>query len=137
MRQGGELGSVWTLADVRYGVHPDRLRVVVEMAEPRDHVPLYKVVEVDNAAGPFPTGHDPSWGAARIDLVVSDLYAYDSSAFEALPLEPGDNPGVTRIGHYPTFDDSSLGFSIGLKAVSAYEVHELTDPVRIVIDVLW
>jgi hypothetical protein len=137
VRQGGELGGVWTLADVRYGVHPDRLRVVVEMVEPRDHMPLYKVVEVDNAAEPFPTGHDPTWGVARIDLVVSDLYAYDSPAFEALPIVPTDNPRVTRVGHYPTFDDSSLGFSIGLEAVSAYEVHELTDPVRIVIDVLW
>jgi hypothetical protein len=137
MRQGGRLGGVWNLADVRYGVHPDRLRVVVEMVEPRDHVPLYKVVEVDNAAEPFPAGHDPSWGTARIDLVVSDLYAYDSPAFEALPIAPVDNPTVTRFGHYPTFDDSSLGLSIGLKVVSAYEVHELTDPVRIVIDVLW
>jgi hypothetical protein len=137
VRQGGELGGVWNLADLRYGVHADRLRVVVEMAEPRGHVPLYKVVEVDNATERFPTGHDPSWGVARIDLVVSDLYAYDSPVFEALPLEPTDNPRVTRVGHYPTFDDSSLGFSIGLEAVSEYEVHELTDPVRIVIDVLW
>lgn len=137
VRKGGELGGVWTLADLRYGVHPDRLRVVVEMVEPRDGVPLYQVVEVDNAAEPFPTGHDPSWGVARIDLVVSDLYAYNSPVFEALPIVPTDNPTVTRIGHYPTFDDSSLGFSIGLAAVSAYEVYELTDPVRIVIDVLW
>lgn len=137
VRQGGELGGVWNLADVRYGVHPDRLRVVVEMVEPRDRVPLYQVVEVDNAAEPFPTGHDPSWGVARIDLVVSDLYAYNSPVFEALPIVPTDNPRVIRIGHYPTFEDSTLGFSIGLQAVSAYEVYELTDPVRIVIDVLW
>ncbi len=135
--QGGKLGEVWNLADVRYGVHPDRLRVVVEMVEPRDHVPLYQVAEVDNAASPFPTGHDASWGAARIDLVVSDLYAYDSPVFEGLPILPPDNPRVTRIGHYPTFDDSSLGFSIGLMQASRYEIVELTDPVRIVIDVLW
>jgi hypothetical protein len=50
---------------------------------------------------------------------------------------PPDNPKVTRIGSYPTFDDACLGFSIGLKSVSAYEVYELTDPVRIVIDVLF
>lgn len=137
VQQGGELGEVWNLADVRYGVHPDRVRVVVEMVEARDHVPLYQVVEEDNDASPFPTGHDPSWGAARIDLVVSDLYAYDSPVFEQLPMVPQDNPRVTQIGHYPTFDDSSLGFSIGLTEASAYEVYELTDPVRIVIDVLW
>jgi hypothetical protein len=92
---------------------------------------------VDNAASPFPTGHDPSWGAARIDLIVSDLYARNSPIVEQLPLVLPDNPKVTRIGAYPTFDDARLGFSVGLKTASAYEVHELTDPVRIVIDVLF
>lgn len=137
VRQGGVLGDAWKLADVRYGVHPDRLRVVWEMAEPRDRVPRFQVVEVDNAASPFPTGYDHAWGTARIDLVVSDLYAYDYPLGQQLPLVPPDNPRVTRIGSYPTFDDALLGFSIGLKAVSAYEVYELTDPVRIVIDVLY
>jgi hypothetical protein len=122
---------------VRYGLRPERLRVVWEMAEPGNHVPLFEVVEVDNAADPFPTGHDPSWGAARIDLVVSDLYAYDFPLGERLPLIPSDNPWVTRIGLYPTFSDAHLGFSIGLKAPSAYRVYELTNPVRIVIDVLY
>lgn len=137
VREGGALGEVWNLADVRYGLHADRLRVVWEMAEPRDHVPRFRVVEVDNAVSPFPTGHDPTWGVARIDVTVSDLYAYDCSAMQQLPLTPPDNPRVTRIGRYPTFDDALLGFSVGLKAVSAYEVYELTDPVRIVIDVLY
>ena len=54
VRQGGRLGTIWNLADVRYHLHPDRLRVVWEMAEPGDHVPLFEVVEVDNAADPFP-----------------------------------------------------------------------------------
>jgi len=136
-RQGGRLGVVWNLADVRYDLHPDRLRVVWEMAEHRDHVPLFEVVEVDNVADPFPLGHDPSWGAARIDLVMSDVYAYDSPLSQRLPFIPPDNPQVTRIGLYPTFSDAHLGFSIGLKKPSAYEVYELKNPVRIVIDVLY
>jgi heat shock protein HslJ len=137
VQEGGELGDLWTLADVRYGLQDDRLRVVVEMAEARDHVPWFQVVEVDNVASPFPTGHDPSWGAARIDLVVSDMYAYDSPILQRLPFILDGCPVATRIGHYPTFDDARLGFSIGLIVPSAYEVHTLTDPVRIVIDVLY
>jgi hypothetical protein len=136
-RRGGRLGKIWNLADVRYGLHPGRLRVVWEMAEPGDHVPLYEAVEVDNAAEPFPTGHDLSWGTARIDLVVSDLYAYDFPLGKHLPIVLPDNPRVTRIGLYPTFSDAHLGFSIGLKEPAAYEVYELKDPVRIVIDVLY
>ncbi len=136
-RQGGKLGRVWTLVDVRYGLHPDRLRVVWEMNESGEGVPLYEAVEVDNAADPSPTGHDPAWGAARIDLVVSDVYAYDFPLGQHLPLVPPDNPVVTRIGLYPTYSDAHLGFSIGLKSPAAYEVYELTNPVRIVIDVLY
>ena len=135
-RQGGRLGAVWSLANVRYGSHPDWLRVVWEMAEPGDHVPLFEVVEVDNAAEPFPLGHDPSWGAARIDLIMSDVYAYDFPVSQRLPLIPRDNPWVTRIDLYPTFSDAHLGFSIGLKKPLAYKVYELKNPVRIVIDVL-
>lgn len=134
---GGRLGGVWNLVDVRYALHPDRLRFVLEMAEDRDHAPFYRVVEVDNMASPFPTGHDPSWGIARIDLVVSDLYGYDPPVLEKLPVVPPNNPRVTRIGQYPTFEDSILGFSIGLNSVAAFELRELTDPVRLVIDVLW
>jgi hypothetical protein len=107
------------------------------MAEHRDHVPLFKVAEVDNVAEPFPLGHDPSWGVARIDLVMSDVYAYDFPLGQRLPFIPPDNPQVTRIGLYPTFSDAHLGFSIGLKKPSAYEVYELKNPVRIVIDVVY
>jgi hypothetical protein len=137
LQEGGKLGKLWNLADVRYALQADRVRLVVEMVEAGDHVPRFEVVEVDNEDSPFPGGHDPSWGAARIAPQVSDLYAYDSPAYEALPFVPPDNPRLTRIGRFPTYADSILGFSIGLKEVSAYEVHELTDPVRIVIDVLW
>lgn len=136
-QEGGALGSIWSLANVRYGVHEDRLRVVLEMAEPGSNVPKYRVVEVDNAATPFPTGHDPEWGAARLDVVISDLYARDYPLSERLPMTLEDDPVVTQIGQYPTFDDALLGFSIGLSSPATFEVHELTDPVRIVIDVLY
>ena len=57
---GGVLGGAWNLADLRYGLHPDRVQIVWEIAEPGDHVPAFQVAQVDNAAFPFPTGHDPS-----------------------------------------------------------------------------
>jgi hypothetical protein len=65
------------------------------------------------------------------------LYAIGSPVFQELPVVLPDNPAVTRIGQYPTFEDSILGLSVGLKAVTPYEVLELTDPVRLVLDVLW
>ena len=136
-REGGVLGNVWTLADVRYGVHPDRVQIVLEIVEHSEHVPAFRVIEVDNAASPFPTGHDLSWGQARIDLIVSDLYAHNSPVVEQLPLILPDNPLVTRIGLYPTYSDSHMGFSVGLKEPVAYKIYELTDPTRIVIAVLY
>ena len=133
--ESGVLGEVWTLSDVRYGFHDGLLRVVVEIAEPRSSTPFYTLKEVDNAVVPFPSGADASWGAARIDLVISDLYAYDATVTTKFPLIPGDNPSVIKIGQYPTYDDARFGFSIGLKAPSAYKIYELTSPVRIVIDI--
>lgn len=136
--EGGELGEVWSLADVRYAEHEDRARLVLEMVEAGEHTPYFTIVEVDNAASPFPLDpDDPAWGVARIDLIVSDLYGYDFPFSEVLPIIPPADSPVTRIALYPTFSDSHLGFSIGLRAPAAYQVGELTDPVRIVIDVLY
>ncbi|MDF1513195.1 MAG: hypothetical protein P1S60_05235, partial [Anaerolineae bacterium] len=45
---GGEMGLIWNLADVRYGVHQDRVRVVIEMADDRASIPHYKIEVVDN-----------------------------------------------------------------------------------------
>lgn len=136
-QEGGELGAIYELADLRYAFHDDRLRVVWEMEGTGDVVPHYRVVEVDNATEPFPSGADPSWGAARIDLVVSDLYARDYPLGTELPMTFEANPVTTRLGLYPTYDDALLGFSIGLEAPTEYEVYELTSPVRLVIDVLY
>jgi hypothetical protein len=136
-KQGGALGGTWTLKDVRVGAHEDRFRVVIEMSESRDRAPFHEAIEVDNAAVPFPSGHDPAWGAARIDLIISDLYLFDFPVSERLPIAAPENPIVTRIDRYPTESDAHIGFSIGLREPAAYEAYYLTEPVRIVIDVLY
>jgi len=132
---GGKVGEIWTLADLRYGVHEDRLRLVLEMRETGETFPKYRVVEVSNAEVPFPEPTDADWGVARIDILVSDLYAQEMALGELLPIELSDDPVVTRIGRYPTADDAILGLSLGLKVPTLYEVYELRDPVRLVIDV--
>jgi hypothetical protein len=131
------LGGTWTLKDVRVGAHDDRFRVVIEMTESRENAPFFEAIEVDNAATPFPTAHDPTWGAARIDLVTSDLYLFDFPVSERFPISAPENPLVTRVGLYPTASDAHTGFSIGLRKPASYQAYYLTEPVRIVIDVLY
>jgi hypothetical protein len=143
VRQGGRLGDIWNLADIRHSVSPERVRVVWEMKEKRDSAPRFQIVEVDNQTVLFPGGPggqkalDPSWGKARLDLVISDLYAYDFPLQTRLPIVPSDNPVVIKVGPYPTYDDALLGFSIGLKRPANYQVTTLTNPVRIVVDVVY
>jgi len=135
----GSLGSTWTLSDLRVGIHPQRVRVVWEMAEARDTAPLTEITEVDNTRTAFPRRGallDPSWGAARIDIMIHDCYAYGVPLSDMLPIEVPGSSIVTKVGVHPTFDDALLGFSIGLSKPAPYEVFTLTDPVRIVIDVI-
>lgn len=139
----GQLGRTWNLAALRIGVHPGMVRLVWELeddglGDEPDTAPLVRVVEVDNAQSPFPSRgslQDPTWGAARIDVMLSDVYAYDVPLDQQLPTALPDARVVTKIGLHPTFDDAVLGFSIGLTRPAAYELFTLTDPVRVVVDV--
>lgn len=138
-QQVGSSGDVWTLADIRVGLHPERVRIVWEMGERRDTAPLTEIVEVDNTQTAFPRRGsllDPSWGVARIDVMLHDCYAYGVPLDDMLPITIPDSQLVTKVGVHPTFDDARLGFSIGLSKPAAYEIFTLTDPVRIVIDVI-
>jgi hypothetical protein len=137
VREGGTAGHSWTLDEFRYAFHKDRLRVVWQMAESGTAVPRYRAVQVDNGATPFPTGYDPVWGAARIDLVMSGVSAPNFPFNTTFPVTLAGNPVATRIGLYPAAEGGALGFSIGLHGPQTYEVYELTDPVRIVIDVVY
>lgn len=135
----GSSGDTWTLADIRVGLHPERVRIVWEMSERRDTAPLTEIVEVNNTTTAFPRRGsllDPSWGAARIDVMLHDCYAYGVPLNNMLPIAMSNSQLVTKVGVHPTFDDALLGFSIGLSKPAAYEIFTLTDPVRIVIDVI-
>jgi len=139
--EGGILGYIWNLTDIRCEVQPNRVRLVLEMGGGEEGIPHFQLVEVYNDQVLFPVApdqeaYDPSWGKARIDITISDLYAYDYPLNEKLPIIPPDNPLVTKIGLYPTYDDALLGFSIGLKVAAPYEVSTSESPARIVIEVL-
>lgn len=138
--EGGILGHIWNLTDIRCEVQPDRVRLVLEMGGDEEGIPPFQLVEVYNDQVLFPVApdeeaYDPSWGEARIDITISDLYAWDYPLNEKLPIVLPDNPLVTKIGLYPTYDDAMLGFSIGLKRAAPYEVSTLESPARIVIEV--
>ncbi len=135
--EGGTLGTIWSLAGLRHGEHADRFRVVLELEEPGTTVPRYTAELANESTQPFPGVRDPDWGTVRIDLVVSDLYAYDYPLGERLPISVADNPVVNAITRFPIFDDALLGFSIWLDAPARFEVHELTEPVRLVVDVIY
>ncbi len=139
--EGGILGYIWNLTDIRCEVQPDKVRLVLEMGGGEEGIPHFQLVEVYNDQVLFPVApdeeaYDPSWGEARIDITISDLYAWDYPLNEKLPIVLPDNPLVTKIGLYPVYDDAMLGFSIGLKVATPYEVSTLESPARIVVEVL-
>lgn len=135
--EGGTLGSIWNLSALRWAEHADRFRFVLEMAEPGTTVPFYTATLTHEEAQPFPGTRDPAWGTVRIDLIVSDLYAYDYPLGDRLPIEVEDSQLVTAVSQLPVYDDALLGFSIWLESPAGFAVHELTDPVRLAFDVLY
>lgn len=135
--EGGRLGTIWELADFRYEVYADRVRLIWQMDGGAEGVPFYRLVVVENATSPHPAAPDAPWGALRLDLIFSDVYARAFPLREHFPLENlSDAPPVVRVDRYPTFDDASLGFSVGLDRRVPLEVYELTGPARLVVDVL-
>lgn len=135
--EGGTLGTIWSLDDIRYAQRSDRFRLVLKMEETAASVPYYTAELTDESMEPFPGTPEPTWGRLRIDVVLSDVYAYEYPLVDRLPIELQDNPIVNAVSQLPTYDDARLGFSIWLKGPARFEVHELTSPGRIVVDVLY
>lgn len=135
--EGGELGEIWNLADIRYRHEANRFRLMLEMEETHPTAPFYTAELTDEDTDPFPIDRDPAWGTVRIDLVVSDLYAWDYPLGEELPVEVAESPLVNAITLFPTFDDALLGFSIWLESPARFRIEELSDPVRLSVEVLY
>lgn len=135
-KTGGEAGGAWTLVDLRYGLHADRLRIVWEMAEPGQTVPEYRAVEVDNIAAPTASGETADLGVARIDILLNNVKPTQTLQAN-LPIDFEENPVATKLIRYPTADERRLGFSVGLSQPARFEVHELSGPVRVVLDVFF
>ena len=135
--EGGELGEIWDLADIRYRHEANRFRLMLEMEETHPTAPYYTAELTDEDTEPFPVDRDPAWGTVRIDLVVSDLYAWDYPLGEELPVEVAESPLVNAITLFPTFDDALLGFSIWLESPARFRIQELSDPVRLSVEVIY
>ncbi|MDQ7029472.1 MAG: hypothetical protein Q9O62_06685 [Ardenticatenia bacterium] len=134
--EGGTAGALWELADFRHELLPDRVRLTWQVKGGLS-VPGYTLRAVSNEADPHPTNPGPFWGQVRVDLIFFDVYARAFPLQQRFPVEAFDTTSpVVRVGLYPTFDDTAVGFSVGLRQRVPLEVYELVTPSRLVVDVL-
>jgi hypothetical protein len=124
---GGQLGEVFSLVDLRSGVNAEgTVRLVWELSA-RNGMPSYEIVEESNTLSQ-PESEIP--GKARLTVTLHDVSAMDLGP--TLPLAVAGTTAVTGVFMIPTFDDALLSFGAGL---ARYEVTELEDPARLVVDV--
>jgi hypothetical protein len=140
---GGEDGVFMNLTDVRVGAHDGFDRVVFEFSEPKPNpagnggIPYY---EVRQAKPPFTK--DPSdmpldvFGDAFVHLVVQGATGYD---FDGKPTYGGSRvltPGFGTLAQAVQAGDfeATLTWVLGLSRPTCWDVQELHDPERLVID---
>jgi len=140
---GGDEGVFMNLTDVRVGAHEGFDRIVFEFAEPKPNpagnggVPHY---EIRQAKPPFT--QDPSdmpldvFGDAFVQLVVQGATGYD---FDGNPTYTGPRvltPGFGTLAEAAQAGDfeATLTWVIGLSRPTCWQVQELHDPDRLVID---
>jgi hypothetical protein len=140
---GGEEGIYTNLVDVRVGAHPDFDRVVFEFEAPgpdmrgETGIPHYVI---KSAKPPFT--EDPSdlpidvegSAFARIVLQGASGYDFDGNATYDGPrrLTPGFET-VTDVVEGGDFE-ATMTWIFGLSQRSCWQIHELHDPDRLVID---
>jgi hypothetical protein len=141
---GGQDGVYTNLVDVRIGSHPGYDRITFEFRAPKPNpggkagIPRY---EIRTARPPFT--QDGSGeplavsGNAFVDLVFHGATGYDFENYEPTY----DGPAVLRAG----FDilreavrsgdfEATLGWVLGLERQTCWDVFELRNPDRVVID---
>jgi hypothetical protein len=142
-QSGGEDGVFMNLADVRVGAHNGYDRIVFEFTEPKPNpagnggIPHY---EVRSAKPPFT--QDPSdmpldvYGDAFVQLVVQGATGYD---FDGNPTYGGSRvitPGFGTLAQAAQSGDfeATLSWIMGLSRPTCWQVQELHNPDRLVID---
>jgi hypothetical protein len=140
---GGEEGVFMNLTDVRVGAHDGFDRIVFEFSEPKPNpagnggIPYY---EIRQAKPPFT--QDPSdmpldvFGDAFVHLVVQGATGYD---FDGNPTYGGSRvltPGFGTLAQAAQAGDfeATLTWVLGLSRPTCWDVQELHDPDRLVID---
>ena len=140
---GGEDGVFMNLTDVRVGAHDGFDRIVFEFSEPKPNpagnggIPYY---EIRQAKPPFT--QDPSdmpldvFGDAFVHLVVQGATGYD---FDGNPTYGGSRvltPGFGTLAQAAQAGDfeATLTWVLGLSRPTCWDVQELHDPDRLVID---
>ena len=140
---GGEDGVFMNLTDVRVGAHDGFDRIVFEFAEPKPNpagnggIPYY---EIRQAKPPFT--QDPSdlpldvFGDAFVHLVVQGATGYD---FDGNPTYGGSRlltPGFGTLAEAAQAGDfeATLSWVFGLSRPTCWDVQELHNPDRLVVD---
>jgi hypothetical protein len=140
---GGKKGVFMNLTDVRVGAHDGFDRIVFEFSEPKPNpagnggIPYY---EIRQAKPPFT--QDPSdmpldvFGDAFVQIVVQGATGYD---FDGNPTYAGPRvltPGFGTLAQAAQAGDfeATLSWVLGLSRPTCWEVQELHNPDRLVID---
>ncbi len=142
-QSGGEDGVFMNLTDVRVGAHDGYDRIVFEFTEPKPNpagnggIPHYEI----RAAKP-PFTQDPSdmpievYGDSFVQLVVQGATGYD---FDGNPTYGGSRvltPGFGTLAQAAQSGDfeATLSWIMGLSRSTCWNVQELHNPDRLVID---
>lgn len=127
--EGGEIGTIFNLADVRVGRHDGYTRIVWEMEEAEGR-PYHRVVtrvrEDGSPVQPF--------GRHWLEISISDVYAW--SRPELLESRTVALDGaVTVLQQLMIGDDAIYSVGVGLDGPVRFELSLLEEPVRLVLDV--
>lgn len=127
--EGGELGTIFNLADVRVGRHDGYTRIVWEMEEAEGR-PYHRVVtrvrEDGSPVQPF--------GRHWLEVSISDVYAWTRPELLESRTVALDG-AVTVLQQLMIGDDAIYSVGVGLAGPIRFELSLLEEPVRLVLDV--
>lgn len=127
--EGGEIGAIYNLSDIRVGRHDGFTRIVWEMAE-AEGSPYHRVVS--RADEDAPPGEP--FGRYWLEISISDVYAWDRpELLQSRDVEAGGS--VSALAQMMIGDDALYAVGVSLDGPARFEVSALENPVRLVLDV--